>query len=526
MNKYSRKKIANTKRKKKNFWKKIVFVTLSVLVLIVFAFWGAFKLQDFLMIKNSKTLAGLGETIDFGGGDYDLSEWITYDSIEKEIILLSNILLETHPEFEKPASRNEFEVFFEKTKTEILQKAKEKNGLNRNDYYFSILPITAWLGDAHTRLSYFSGIKNDKKTFRLPLTFKWLSDGLVIETGNEELSKGQKILKIGNYTPEEYLEKTKTILSFENIEWNKFQLSDIFPEEYFLSYFGTVNYESDAKGDKNAFVLISAETQLSTQSTFTEVRVPLETAEKKDFSDNGRKWFGWNIYEKESTGFFWLDACDNTEEYNKAVDDFFAAVKEKNIKKIAIDLRRNTGGDSSVIDEFLCYLPLEKVDDYKAIIRYSGLTLKLRETTAWKRFLASLNAFMTPLQTKNDRLKFDGKKVSQSEIFNGEVFILTSKKTFSSGNYFATVLSDNKAAVIVGEETGNAPTCYGDIMSFVLPESKIGMTISYKKFERPDPSKDPADSLKPDISVALSSKNYYENEDPQLDWVLKKQPAE
>ena len=75
--------------------------------------------------------------------------------------------------------------------------------------------------------------------------------------------------------------------------------------------------------------------------------------------------------------------------------------------------------------------------------------------------------------------------------FRGQLFVLTSKATFSSGNWFGVIVRDNQLGKIVGEPTGNAPSSFGDVLSFTLPRSGLGFTLSYKQWIRPDPSRDP-----------------------------------
>ena len=78
--------------------------------------------------------------------------------------------------------------------------------------------------------------------------------------------------------------------------------------------------------------------------------------------------------------------------------------------------------------------------------------------------------------------------------------MLTSQYTFSSAMHFATVIQDNGIGKVIGEIPGNMPTAYGDKLGFQLPESKLVLSVSYKKFYRVDINKS-EEPLIPDCTV-------------------------
>ena len=65
---------------------------------------------------------------------------------------------------------------------------------------------------------------------------------------------------------------------------------------------------------------------------------------------------------------------------------------------------------------------------------------------------------------------------------------------------FATVIQDNGIGKVIGETPGNMPTAYGDKRGFQLPESKLVLSVSYKKFYRVDINKS-IEPLIPDYTV-------------------------
>ncbi len=78
--------------------------------------------------------------------------------------------------------------------------------------------------------------------------------------------------------------------------------------------------------------------------------------------------------------------------------------------------------------------------------------------------------------------------------------MLTSVHTFSSAMMFAMYIKDNNLGLVVGEASGNNPSSYGDVVQFRLPESRLYMQVSWKKWYRIDESKD-GQLIEPDLPV-------------------------
>ena len=180
-----------------------------------------------------------------------------------------------------------------------------------------------------------------------------------------------------------------------------------------------------------------------------------------------------------------VDRCAVDETYREALDAFFTAVREAKVARIAVDLRANAGGNSGVVDEFLRYLDVESYASFSGDVRWSAAALQQRKGAGQVRFEPA-----TANRRRNARVETP---------FAGELFVLTGPGTFSSGNWFATIVQDNRLGKVVGEPTGNAPSSHGDILSFTLPNSGLAYTVSFKRWIRPDPARDPASCIEPDV---------------------------
>jgi C-terminal processing protease CtpA/Prc len=134
--------------------------------------------------------------------------------------------------------------------------------------------------------------------------------------------------------------------------------------------------------------------------------------------------------------------------------------------KLVIDLRNNTGGDSSILQ------PL-------------------------------INALATdPGFNRSDRL-----------------FVITGRLTISSGLLNAISLRQQTHGTFVGEATGGKPNHFGEVGSFRLPNSQLLVTYAKKFFSTV--SGDPA-SLFPDTTIELSSADYFAGRDRVLENILNR----
>ena len=88
---------------------------------------------------------------------------------------------------------------------------------------------------------------------------------------------------------------------------------------------------------------------------------------------------------------------------------------------------------------------------------------------------------------KTPQESYDNQKYDTN--FQGNVYILTDTKTYSAAMDFAMLIQDNNLGKIIGEPSSNKPESYGDILNFQLPNSKLVISISYKKWCRIDQSK-------------------------------------
>lgn len=226
----------------------------------------------------------------------------------------------------------------------------------------------------------------------------------------------------------------------------------------------------------NRLLGLDTENGVTVETPGGSVQVHFAAADQAQGADSdGEAFYSYTVDGEKGIGVFTLLECNVTEGYKRALKDFFTEVKEKKVQKIAVDLRQNGGGNSQVINEFMRYMDVDRYFVFGGSAVRAGDRLRQYEATA----------------QKNKQLQ---------PVFSGEVYVLTSHYTFSSAMDFATVIQDNGIGKVIGETPGNMPTCYGDKVHGQPPHSGLLCSISYKKFYRPDRTKD-ALPLIPDMET-------------------------
>lgn len=240
--------------------------------------------------------------------------------------------------------------------------------------------------------------------------------------------------------------------------------------------------------------------EIKNRDTYTRVRKILEACDvgvdrnkvEVSFSD-GRKrnyFFGVNKSSPEANSWY----MDN----GIFVVDFNTCVDDDNLKKIAeelenslengctkviIDVRGNSGGDSAACDRLVRAMGME-VPDYGIVARHS-------EEAAEQFGYQQKKGISTRKETVET--------AKQNNKVN--LVVLSDRDTFSSATMLCVYVRDGKLGTIIGEPSSNKPNSYGDILMFELKNSRLPMSVSYKRFIRPD-SSNKENMLMPDIQTS------------------------
>lgn len=439
-------------------------------------------------LKGAETAAGSGESVvqedimassgesgaqgeskvepSGGGGQMESSDGqtqapaLTVEQMKEDLDTLCDTLEKKHKNMYANVSKEEFLA----AKTAVEDRL---HTLSPAQFYFELKALVAMVGDAHTDMGFMGYDKYEYLT-GIPFAIGKLSDEwyLLITDKEREEWLGSQVLAVNGVEIEKLRERAKAIISHENEAWVNQKLSN------------TINFKEalewlDAPGEEEGAVLTL---QKYGETKSQEICFPyypgqgLFEAEIVSFPSYQ--------YPTAPQGIYWANALSDEAyyiQYNQCVEapdlpmkDFAAAVKQElesgSYKKVLVDLRYNSGGNSNVINPLLgCLQEMRREKD----------------------------------------LQF---------------YTLIGERTFSSGIMNAIQLKRTLLSELVGEPTGGNVNGYGEILNFELPNLPVKVTYSTKYFAM-DLSYD-KDSLYPDIEVRQSMENELAGVDYPVEMIL------
>ncbi len=313
------------------------------------------------------------------------------------------------------------------------------------------------LGDAHAYVSFYSTVKSTK---RLEQQFIVTSTGaLVCQT---EPYVGRRPVSIGGIDVEDLYGRFLAMCSYENTQWADHNFPGYIRSAEKLAWLGV---------QTNGFVPVLFEGDGKP--------IDLPFVEPPESGDTAPDFVRYEIDRERSLGILTLDQCNLNQHYKDMVRQFFTDVKAAGVHSVAVDLRNNGGGNSGVANEFMRYLPANSYTSFGARMR------------------------MGPFLTDSKPEKRENARVGDLE-FDGDVYVLTGRGTFSSAMWFAVILRDNGLCQVIGQPPGNRPSAYGDVLIFQMPNSRLAFSVTYKQFSRPDQSKDDESALQPDYPTEIT----------------------
>ncbi len=334
----------------------------------------------------------------------------------------------------------------------------------REDFYLQMLRIFAMMGDGHTNLH---GQVDEVRCLDLPV--RWLMrDGIVVTANAGPLRKGDRVISIGGADEEKLLKLSGAIIPHENQYWVRANAPDMLRLESHLSFFGLVN--SDATVDVE--VVRNSETRI--------YRIPL-TESLRDIPQPNVP-MDWRIEKSNNLGYFRFDRFPSRDAKGPLaveIGKFFEAVKKERVSNVVFDWRYNPGGNVPILGDILSYI---------------------------KACAASVPGF--GMITKKPK----------EQLFDGNLYVMTSHRTFSSAVVCTTVLSDNGLARILGEPTGENPDFnrHGEGGDGNLPVSGWHFMMVSAKSDRPRRNYS-EEAVRLDIPVFTSRFDVIADRDIQLE---------
>lgn len=394
-----------------------------------------------------------------------------------------------------------FEVASEKEQARLLRKLQREVRAPIDHASLAALGgrLLAPLKDGHTSV----GTSQDLRF--VPARFLWDDEGLLM-IGEEHQGR---VARIAGRTPEELLEDLGEVIPADNVHWLRFVTTHALE--------GNVTWL--ALGHEGALDVTLADGSRMTLA-FERER-PVTRPAPAPAPD---VW--WTVVPEADLAWLRLSRCPAPDQtYFDDIADLFQELHARDLGTLVIDLRGNTGGSSLVLGPILNRLAVP--DDLRTI---RGIRRLSDDAVAQRGYVRSPSRMQpgTDLSLPGNGTGSVPRRFRRLTPYAGDVLVLTDGGTFSAATWVALTLSDNDMVELVGEPTGGAPTRYGDVLSFPDFDDVEGLSlgVSHTKWLRPDPSRDPADTLAPDHLVPTSAEDRLAGRDPVWAWILERQGVE
>jgi len=365
-----------------------------------------------------------------------------------------------------------FQLEEEEFKQEMSQLKSDLPELSDLEISLRMAEIFAEIGDTHTAI--------DNTRFLseyYPLFLRRFEDGYRVMTTTEQHKEilGAELISINGYSVEELKNKFSRIITADNQVSLDYRLSSFLKLNELLSYLEIAESE-------NQFIFEQNEEEISI--SFEPLKIENMAADRNNFVsldyqpgyvlENANQLFWSDYIAAEKILYFQYNSCwsrelaDKHGQPNPELPSFaaekleiFDLIKNEEINKLVIDLRFNSGGDSSQGTNFA-----EELREYK------------------------------------DQF---------------ETYVIIGPDTFSSAIINALDFKEELNGYLIGTPTMGKPNHYGEVRTFNLPNSGLQVSYSTKYFTLLEDS-DP-DSLYPEITVETRFEDFLNGRDTILEMI-------
>ena len=365
----------------------------------------------------------------YNGGVLNYNEVITYNDAADDLNALMDHLEKVHPMFRDGLTEDVKSLYLQ-----ALEGLETADTITVNDLRREIQSILHSMHDAHT--STYNNYPDDKYLKVFP----------------QKNDEGYSVTSINGKNVEQIFEDAKPYACYETEDWISIDLGSLASLDFYGFH---APFSFEWTDGENVISETYSQEDFVSWSEFLEIRNQYIHGD-----DKPQEFVSYEVDEGKSLAILTLTQCNYNQTYTDCVRSMFVKVMQKDIRNVAVDLRGNGGGSSHVGNEFIKYLPVDHYFDGPYDWRWGFLN------------------FHSSGRTTNRSYK--------DLMFDGNVYILTDRESFSSAKDFAMLIQDNHLGKIIGEPSANAVNGYGEIAGFYLPNTGLFVQISTKRWYRID----------------------------------------
>lgn len=168
-------------------------------------------------------------------------------------------------------------------------------------------------------------------------------------------------------------------------------------------------------------------------------------------------------------------------EFIAFIDSAYLKIHAAHAKKLLIDLRGNPGGDNSFSDPMIAYFADKPFWFCRSFsVRTSEITKQFWKDVTDTTLQDLKQQVLSRQNGDTFSVKFNTFPPRQDSLhYNGKVYLLVDKYSYSNTVSVAAIVQDYKFGVVMGEPTADVATTYGATHELKLPNT--GLNVSYPK---------------------------------------------
>ena len=416
---------------------------------------------------------------------------ISRDQACEDIDSLIYTLSEVHPNLYCHTTISDFNNAIMNIKTEL------NDSVNSIELFSSLAPVISQLGDAHTGMIFpYKRVMSQVNKY-LPIypTVDNNTGKLYVKASVDNvIPYDSEIISINGNSAEQIITKLKTYVSGER-DFFKLTMVDnnmigLFHMLYSSNEYKIV-YRENNKEQTNEKTVQAVDGEVLNSRLVLSPKILKLIEEHKD-----NVAYSFRILDNTSIAVMNFDACYDVKGMEVFADSMFTTLKQKGVKNLIIDIRLNGGGNSNVGDALLRYISPKPFTQYGKA--YTRITPTTKLLGGGKTLTPGIYFYPENKKELKEPLPSDSR-------FKGDVFLLTSHTTFSSASSFAWAFKYYGCGTVIGEETGGMSVHYGDVLTYILPHSKLLCNISHKCFWQPGADETSIHGVIPDIITKQDS---------------------
>lgn len=420
---------------------------------------------------------------------------------------------EIHPHPYLYQSQEAEEKLFKKLEASVLE------GMDPKEFFQLISTYTTSFQDGHTYPSfeylsqYFRTSLENGNTY-MPIEIDFKADRFYIKDVYEDSlrpMKGAFLVSINDIAADSLIQ------AFQQYYAKKASLYDnahtrLFREMFALSFGGHAYWRIvyQRPGAPSTEILVSG---LSGKKFIEK-----QSSSQGDMQGNKKQMYEFDFALGDSIGILTIRAMGDLPRFTQFAKEVFRSLEEKQSPYLIIDMRENGGGSSAIGDELYAYLSNEPYYPGKMYAKISEPIMEWykRERQGHPLYDEVLTCPVGEFIETPESYREQPKAVEYP--YKGTSFLLMGPKTYSSGHMFAGLFKCHEIGTAVGQATGQATKTVGDSFFFRLPNSGIGINVSYKIFEGPCEGSF-SQGFSPHINISYSSEDLKRGVDKEVEWV-------